>query len=430
MRRALALWAAIVVPIWATLAACVAWEPMVYDGWALRIIQRAAPTTTWSNVVAFAENTYLHGNPRLGQVFSMLLYTSGPWHVLVTPLVLVALFVLATTLALGRWPSPRCTDDALAFLAVTALVIVTSPHLGPMLFHRPVTGNYTFPVVIDLALLVPYRLHASTPRRHGVATAVLVFVLGASAGLCNEHTGLALGGLLVAALVWTYRRDRGVPVWMVAGLVGFAAGYAALMLAPGQHVRYGGLADQQTIVERIADRGLVANAWIIGQFLLHVAALAPWAVLARIAPKQPIAATARTASLALAGAAAIACATILASPKLGERLYFASTVLVAIAFAPWFLARTAARPFVHWRTALAAALLVVVGWRCVAAYRELGPASDARQAIIEAAPPGSTVTIDPFPRDETWWNLGDDLADPDRREALARRLGLAAIKLR
>jgi len=50
MRRALALWAAIVVPIWATLAACLAWEPMVYDGWALRIIQRAAPTTMWWNL--------------------------------------------------------------------------------------------------------------------------------------------------------------------------------------------------------------------------------------------------------------------------------------------------------------------------------------------------------------------------------------------
>ena len=434
MRRGIALWVAVLVPMWVTLTACTAWEPMVYDGWALRIIQRSAPTTHWTNLVEFAQNTYLRGNPRLGQVFAMLLYTPGRWHVIVTPLVLVLLFVLATTLALGRWPSWRRTEDAIAFLVVTALVIVTCPHLGPMLFHRPYLGNYTFPVVLDLALIVPYRFHLEMPRQHHLAAVPAMFVLGAAAGACNEHTGLALGALLVAALVVFARRDRRISAWMIAGVVGLALGYAALLLAPGQHVRYGGLADQQTVFERIATRGVLANLAVVGRLAAHAAAALPWIVLAWLGASRPgaerMTPTARRAGIGLAAAGLIATVTLLASPKLGERLYIVSTVLVAVAVAPWILAATRARTFARLRDALAAILLVVVAACCLHAYVQLGPASTWRQDQIETAPPGSRVVVPPFPCDETWWNLGDDLADPARRESLARRFGLAAIELR
>ena len=64
----------------------------------------------------------LNENPRLGQLLTMLAYTRGPYHVIVTPLVELGVFALLTALALGRWPSMRRSDDALVATIVAAVV--------------------------------------------------------------------------------------------------------------------------------------------------------------------------------------------------------------------------------------------------------------------------------------------------------------------
>ena len=50
-------------------------------------------------------------------------------------------------------------DDALLFATIFAMAVLTIPSFGMMLFYRPFTGNYLFGLVINLALVVPYRLH-------------------------------------------------------------------------------------------------------------------------------------------------------------------------------------------------------------------------------------------------------------------------------
>jgi len=108
MRR-LAIWAAVVVPIWIVMVLCTHWEPVQRDGWGHLIWQRHTGLT-WSNLIDFARGTYVHNNPRLGQVATLLMFTPGPWHALVTPLpttdALDALTIPATcpTMCCGSCP--------------------------------------------------------------------------------------------------------------------------------------------------------------------------------------------------------------------------------------------------------------------------------------------------------------------------------------
>ena len=156
-RRALLTWAAIVVPLWLVLALCCHWEPVVRDGWGHVRWHRwtgLSPGALWQSI----EGGYLHNNPRLGQIVTTLLYTPGPWHTVLEPLLELAMFGLLTTLVLGRRPSLRSTEDALVFATVTAMVMTCVPIVGQILFYRPYSGNYLFGFAMQLAFLVPYRV--------------------------------------------------------------------------------------------------------------------------------------------------------------------------------------------------------------------------------------------------------------------------------
>jgi hypothetical protein len=274
--RPYASWAAVVVPTWLVLVLGCFWEPVLRDGW---------PHLWWHDktdvsLVEFAVDTYLTNNPRAGQVITWLLYAPGPWHVIITPLVELALFLVLATLVLGRWPSLRRTDDALVVATLVGMFAATCPLIGPMLFYRPYSGNYLYGLVLNLALLVPYRLAlaaAAAPARR-TWLAPLMFVGGLLAGLCNEHTDPALVALVALATVLARRRGH-LRAWMVAGLVGVLAGALLLYFAPGQSMRYDGLATQQSVVERIIARG-ANNFDILRPLLRYVTPLALWGALA------------------------------------------------------------------------------------------------------------------------------------------------------
>src|SRR5258706_5292396 len=133
-----------------------------------------------------------------------------------SPAVELALLYLLATLVLGRWPSLKRADDALLFATIFAMAALTVPSFGLMLFYRPFTGNYLFGLVISLALIVPYRLHYEQPRHAHWAWAPAMLVLGFAAGLCNEHTGPAIAGLLAVALVAFWRRGERFEPWALA----------------------------------------------------------------------------------------------------------------------------------------------------------------------------------------------------------------------
>ncbi|MBA3393824.1 MAG: hypothetical protein H0T89_14345 [Deltaproteobacteria bacterium] len=453
MSRAIWWWVALVLPAWLVLALCASWEPVTRDGWGNTywyLLNELDP----ARLAQYVKDGWLGSNPRLGQTWTLLMYAPGPFHVITTPLLELAMFGLLTALALGRWPSVRRADDARAALLVTAVVAICTPQIGPMLFYRPFTGNYVFGLVLNLAWLVPYRFHAEAARSARAGSiwwAPALFLLGVAAGMCNEHTGPAFLGLGGLALVHTWRAGaRGVvKAWMIAGLVGLAVGYVLLIVAPGHAHRYAGLANQAGIVERITSRGIGANLAVIGAFALYLAHAVPWiglGIVGRITapitpPAQsitpsgtpPVATSTwpanRRALVGLGLAGLVCTVTLLASPKLGPRLYLASVALAGVAIAGWVHAQLVTRWSQVACSVLSAAVLAYGGWRSVTVYRAIGPVGEARLRIIQDTPDGQAVVVPRYPVGASRWFLGDDLAVETLRKALARDYGLTAIEL-
>jgi hypothetical protein len=427
--RALALlwWALFVIPLWLVLVLCTRWEPVMRDGWNHLVWLRNHPTGN-RGIYDFIADCYLHENPRLGQVTTLVAYMWGAYHVIVTPILELAVLALLTALALGRWPSLGRTDDAFAAALVTAIVAACVPQVGPMLFYRPFTWNYVFGLGLNLWWLAPYRLELVRPRPGRGWLAPALLVLGAAAGLCNEHTGLAIAAMAALASFAAWRQG-GLRPWMIAGLAGFIAGYAVLLTAPAQHLRYGALAQQAGVVERILDRGALGNLAVLGGLALALVPALPLVGIGlarRRAGAPPAADRAAPAVLALAG---FACTlTLLASPKLGPRLYFASVALIAAGLTGWLIGRLA--PWARRACAvLAAGALVFVAVRLVAIHRVVGPIGALRRDLVEHSRVGTAITVPRFPGGVSRYFLGDDLVVAAARDLLAREWGLPAIEL-
>jgi hypothetical protein len=432
-KKGMLAWAALIVPVWIMMILCTHWEPVAHDGWGHWSWHRNLGMSI-DNLLAFAKATYEHNNPRLGQALTLLVYTPGPWHSIVTPIVELSLFYLLTLLVIGRWPSVRRRDDALLYATILAMAAVSVPSFGLMLFYRPFTGNYLFGLVINLALLVPYRLHYETPRKRSWLWAPPLFVLGLAAGLCNEHTGPALAALCGVAIWMFWRRGEGIVAWAVAGMLGVVAGGLALFVAPGQDIRYKGLATQASTLGRIVERGLWGNARILIVclvYMLPLLAAVGFGLIARRRdrpPPQP--ATRRIAELTLAAFSLAITLTLLLSPKQGSRLYLATIVIACAALAGWLTAQVVAR----WsRIAVAsacAAVLLYAGARMTSAYYTLGREFRERVAILEAAPDHSLAEIPVYSVERTRWSLGDDLLLDNIRNIVSFSFGLALIKMK
>jgi hypothetical protein len=337
------------------------------------------------------------------------MFTPGPWHALLTPVLELATFYLLVALVLGRWP--RTSEDAVIFLATFAITAVTAPQFGSLLFYRPYTGNYVFGLCINLAFLVAYRF-----GRVGW----WIVPLGFASGLCNEHTGPAIVALAVAA-TWA----SGVRPWKVAGIAAMIAGGLALFLAPGQDIRYNGIG-QTSLVERFAERGLADNLEIVGVWFVYLAPALVWLVIAgagwwqqqrRRTRVEPVAPEQRRVELALIAAAFAIVVTLLLSPKIGPRLYFASCALAAVV-----IANLAVR---HARVATAAVSAVIaayVAFVCVRGYHAAGEQWAARVATWQRTPD----VVDPPPQEgpRSRWILDDDMMLPEYRALAAKAFAI------
>jgi hypothetical protein len=425
--RAVWWWALLVIPLWLALVLCAHWEPVLHDGWShvgwFRDLAHGV-----GSFFAFVRECYTQENPRLGQPLTLLSYAPGPYHVIVTPLLELAVLALLTALALGRWPSLARSDDALAAALVTAILFACQPQIGPMLAYRPFTWNYLFGLGMNVWWLMPYRREriAPLPARWWRAPASLV--LGFAAGLCNEHTGPAFGAMAGLA-TWVAWRRGGLRPWMIAGLVGLAAGYAVLLTAPAQHHRYGGLGDQAGLLERIVDRGAVGNLAVFGHIALGLLPALPLVMigLAQRPPPAPANAADRGSHAVLALGGVLCAVTLLGSPRIGGRLYLATIALIGAGLAGWLVGRLTAAWARRACAVLAAAVVMFVGVRLVLIYRVVGPLGAIRSERLLQAPRGAAVTVPPYPYPQSRYFPGDDLAVGDIREFTRRVFGLSSL---
>jgi hypothetical protein len=345
---------------------------------------------------------------------------------------------------LGRWPSWRRADDALHFLLVTAMIAACSPILGQMLFYRPYTGNYLFGLVFCIALLVPYRFalerEPAAATWHALWQAPAIFALGFAAGLSNEHTGPTVALLAIAATVVCARRAAWRPrEWMIAGVLGIAAGGYMLFVAPGQDIRYNAIATQQSLLERVFSHGAYDTARILFAPYLFSAPILAWLVIAYVARRKsapaPLSRALVQTIVGLAAGSAAILVTLLASPKIGPRLAFDAQVFLVAAAVGWIVPQLGVRWARQLAIGLAVATLVFVGWRCVRVLGGVKPEFDARLATLEHAPPDSVVELptysfNPSRRSIDWrWFGGDDLLIENLRNRVAAQFRLALIKM-
>lgn len=432
MKRSLAIWTAIVVPIWIVMVLCTHWEPVQRDGWGHFLYHRHIGLS-FGSLYDFAKGTYTHNNPRLGQVFTLLQFTPGPWHEIVTPIVELALFYLLAAVVLGRWPSVRSSDDAVLFMVIVALTALASPQFGLILFYRPYTGNYLFGLAVNLAFLVPYRFHFEARRADRWWWIPIMIVLGFASGMANEHTGPAIVAAAMLATFEVWRRDRKVPVWAIAGIVAMIAGGIALFEAPGQAIRYNGLANHGSLIGRVLARGIVADLGLFGSLAGYLALTLPWiviAVAARFAVgPTPATQPRRRTELALVGIAVAIVATLLVSPKVGPRLYFGAVALGCAGIAGFVVRHLVPRWSKLAVAALSAGWLLFAGYKCVSAYHEVGPEFTTRLALLEHAPANSVLDLPSYTVHRSRWVLDDDLAISQIRNMVAFSFQLALIRL-
>lgn len=420
----------VAIPMWLVCVLCTHWEPIVRDSWG-HLHWHRHHEVTLSSIWEYAKGSYEHNNPRLGQLVSLLMFTPG-WHPVVTPILEMALFWLLTAHVLGRIPR---TTDLGAFVVVSAVVVWCAPVMGQMLFYRPFTGNYVFGFVLDLAILLPFRLHVAAapgPSPRGpiwreALLALAMLVVAAMAGECNEHTGPAVGALMLAA---TIVRRRELRAWMFAAMLGLALGWIVLLLAPGQDIRYDGVAKQAGVLGRIWNRGIPMDLWLVVKPALYLLAALPWAIVAIVARVRSKPVVVSRPLLAYAAAGLLMAITLLGSPKEGERLYFASVVMGAIAISGWLLSQTDSTRARSWLVALSAIALLCWGGIALESSYTMGAESQERLDILEHAAPRSTVSIRRYSRDLSRWFVGEDLDDTARKRLVAKDFGVADIEVR
>jgi len=406
-----------------TLAVVCACEPIEGDAWGHYIA--AQRPFSWDHIIAVAKSGYLHGNPRWGQVVLVAMFHAPIAAAVMSALVIVAVLLLSMALIRARWPRPSDPADCWLLVQVFAIAILTTPQFGAIWFYRPNCANYVYPLAVQLVWLVPYRFLAARPVAARWWLALAIIPAGLLAGAGNEHTGI---GLLVAATALTYiawSRDRVLPVWSITGVLALATGYAALLLAPGQHERYAGLANQQGTLERIADRGVLGNVCIVAGF---VAWLSPTVIATLAFAGRRIARIPPRAIAGFLAIAAVMIATTLAAPRVPLRLLAAPATMVALALGVFLVELATDRAKARWLRIASLAVSSVALAATLMIFIVTGIEGRARVRALETARPDATVCTPPYtfaaPTPFSW---GDDFRSPQLRKRVAKAYGIAQI---
>jgi hypothetical protein len=412
------------------LAIVIAFEAVAGDAWSSFFAGREP--LTWDGFVALARYEHDHNNPRWGQLVLAITYHHRAIAVVITPLAITATVLVAMTLVRGRRPRVRDRRDAWFFVCLFATFAITTPDVGLVWFYRPSCANYVYPLLIQLAWLVPYRSLIERPSQRPVLTALVIVPLGVLAGAGNEHVGPALAVAALACMVIAARRDRRVPPWSILGVIALVAGTVFLLAAPAQAVRYDALARQHSWVSPLVERGIVGALAVLGRQLAWASVVTLVLVFAARAVGWPrIAARTSRFAFGALGIATIMVATALLSPKLPTRLLAAPAAMITIAmgFVITDLSRYVRSAKIV-RTSCAVISAAVLAYALVV-HVVTGIEWRERLALLESAPRGTALDVPRYTFQRPWFvSFGDDFRSDRLRERLARRLGLAAIRRR
>jgi hypothetical protein len=394
-------------------------EPFAFDAWNIAGDTGAKPFSI-QRFFEYWGYEYTHSNPRIGQPVTYLVYKLDYVANVLTPLAFLAISAAVTTLGLGRFPR-RGKELALWAVALGCSWFAL-PEIGRNMFCRAYATNYVYTIAAVLWFLVPLRLGA-------VRYAGLYALAGVAVGLCNEHTGPALI-LLVGGYAWWLRRDGKSFTFPTAGAAGLALGFLALFFAPGQGERYNGLAEQVSLLGRLVQRGVPGNLDILRDWVIYASpllAIVMLLVLVRGADEARRARALRFIALACA-IGIVMIMTLFVSPKLGSRFYMVPMALLlagVIGLADAVLERP------HVLCVLAVAASIYAGARTIPLYSKVSAQAAERMAALEATKRGDIFVADAWEQvEESWWFIGDDFRDVQKRDMVAKYFALQRVYFR
>jgi hypothetical protein len=426
VRRWLVLFGAYVVATAAHIAYVVAHEPFSFDAWNVAVDTHARPITV-GRFFEYWRYEYAHSNPRLGQPVTYLTYKVAGFAEVATPLAYLGLTLAITVIGLGRIPK-RGRE-----LALWAIVIgfgwFVLPQIGRNLFCRAYAANYIYGAAIQLWFVASVRLALAKPEPATREQAITCGLAGALAGICNEHTGPALILFLAAYAAWRWR--NGTPMRIpLAGAIGVLVGFCALVFAPGQNERYGGLARRHGPLGNIIDRGVSGGLEIVRDYLVYAAPLLGVILLVLVTTGARSESGRNARRLIVVGLAAglVVAVTLCASPKLGSRFFIAPLALLLGGFVALVDATVTSPRRLALLVAFAAIVSTYAAVRTIPLYRTVAAEGAARMAALDASTPGSVFDARPFVQvGETWWFIGDDFRDVKKRQLVAHYFALEKV---
>jgi Family of unknown function (DUF6056) len=89
----------------------------------------------------YGHYNYFNFNPRIGDVFLLVINGPPAAHLILTPLVEVGVLLVVFAIAFGRWPRATYRDLQL-LLVIQVLIWVIIPIPGIIYFYRPFATNY------------------------------------------------------------------------------------------------------------------------------------------------------------------------------------------------------------------------------------------------------------------------------------------------
>lgn len=366
----------------------------------------------------------LNGRSVVHTLAQALLWLGKPGLNVCNGLAFLALCLLICTHATGSFRKL----SALPLLLVFAALWFLTPHFAGSYLWVMGAANYLYSPVIILLFLLPYR-RALSPgqqerKKARLLFAVLSLVCGILAGWSNENTSLALivcVGLIL--LVKRIRKER-LSAWMWTGLLGNLIGCAMLFLSPGQAKRLtnaGGFGGLSVWVGRFfsISRNVIRYLWL--PILLWLAAVILLAIQSRREKERgaPGLFVRLTPSLIYVAATAVSVYSMVGSPEFPVWTW--SSILafcLCAVFSALSELRLPEHKALHAGAAgFACVLLAAIGLRFWSISPELNRVRSefkAREAVIAAVPPGSSLTVKRITTDcsyssySLFWELGSD----------------------
>jgi hypothetical protein len=369
-----------------------AWTPVQGDAWLHWVWAGRHPDS--------GVGTWLLAHLSSADAFGYILAKCNSVHVIVSPMIAIALVIGLFVVAVGR--TPRASGEDLLGLALTsALIWIAQPHAGVTWFYTPSVAMHVYGAAAAVWLIAAIRCEW---ERSWPALIVLAYVAGTST------RAIALVTLVIVIWMTRGRRWRLVSgALLVATVIGFVR-------------------SPYLEVGKVFRRGLDPNLFVlrlpieeIGKVVALVAVFVLVELGRRTAGRTPLTGEPeqRVTVRLVVGylAASVFCVF---GPKYYESTLFPATLLLVVAALPWLMWFASARGY---RIALIAFVVGVhaIAWTLsLVMYHRIGAEGAMRQRILEHTQPGDVAIVQPY--SEILSNnffFGEDLSTTRLRQLVA-----------